>query len=112
MSECKYDVVALGDAMVSFSPPGVLRLEQAMQLDRASIFRLIFHPGFTTATTVSEHAGRGSCHFDLPTYAKFAMFMSPLVEQDVYGRYLQVDLLEQREHFVALRIGAKGLRSS
>ena len=30
-----------------------------MQLDRASIFRLIFHPGCTTATTVSEHAGRG-----------------------------------------------------
>jgi two-component system chemotaxis sensor kinase CheA len=30
-----------------------------MQLDRASIFRLIFQPGFTTAATVSEHAGRG-----------------------------------------------------
>jgi HPt (histidine-containing phosphotransfer) domain-containing protein len=38
---------------------GLLKPEQAMQLDRASIFRLIFHPGFTTATTVSEHAGRG-----------------------------------------------------
>jgi hypothetical protein len=33
----------------------------------------------------SEHAGRGSCHFDLEGYAKFAMFMSPLVEQDNYG---------------------------
>ncbi|MFO1401042.1 MAG: ATP-binding protein [Steroidobacteraceae bacterium] len=38
---------------------GLLKPEQAMKLDRASIFRLIFHPGFTTATTVSEHAGRG-----------------------------------------------------
>lgn len=38
---------------------GLLKPEQAMQLDRTSIFRLIFHPGFTTATTVSEHAGRG-----------------------------------------------------
>ena len=27
------DVVALGDAMVSFSPPGMLRLEQAAQLE-------------------------------------------------------------------------------
>ncbi len=33
----------------------------------------------------NEHAGRGSCHFDLEGYAKFAMFMSPLVEQDHYG---------------------------
>jgi len=38
---------------------GLLKPEQAMQLDRASIFRLIFQPGFTTASTVSEHAGRG-----------------------------------------------------
>jgi signal transduction histidine kinase len=38
---------------------GLLKPEQAMQLDRASIFRLIFQPGFTTATTISEHAGRG-----------------------------------------------------
>jgi 2-dehydro-3-deoxygluconokinase len=28
-----YDVVAIGDAMVSFSPPGVQRLEQATQLE-------------------------------------------------------------------------------
>jgi hypothetical protein len=38
---------------------GLLKPEQVMQLDRASIFRLIFQPGFTTASTVSEHAGRG-----------------------------------------------------
>lgn len=38
---------------------GLLKPEQAMQLDRASIFRLIFQPGFTTASTVTEHAGRG-----------------------------------------------------
>lgn len=38
---------------------GLLKPQQAMQLDRASIFRLIFQPGFTTAATVSEHAGRG-----------------------------------------------------
>jgi two-component system chemotaxis sensor kinase CheA len=38
---------------------GLLKPEQAMQLNRASIFRLIFQPGFTTATTVTEHAGRG-----------------------------------------------------
>ncbi|MCX6878902.1 MAG: DUF2341 domain-containing protein [Verrucomicrobia bacterium] len=39
----------------------------------------------STIGAASEHAGRGSCHFDLPTYAKFGMYMSPLVEQDVYG---------------------------
>lgn len=33
MSEPRMDVVALGDAMVSFSPPGLLRLEQAGQLE-------------------------------------------------------------------------------
>ncbi len=31
------------------------------------------------------HAGRGACHFDLDGYARFAMFMSPLVEVDNYG---------------------------
>jgi hypothetical protein len=39
----------------------------------------------STIGAASEHAGRGSCHFDLATYAKFAIFMSPLVEQDIYG---------------------------
>jgi hypothetical protein len=33
----------------------------------------------------NEHAGRGSCHFALEDYAKFARFMCPLVEQDIYG---------------------------
>jgi 2-dehydro-3-deoxygluconokinase len=31
--EPEFDVVGLGDAMVSFSPPGLLRLEQATQLE-------------------------------------------------------------------------------
>jgi alpha-L-fucosidase len=39
----------------------------------------------STVGAASEHAGRGSCHFDLVGYAKFAAFMSPLVEQDAYG---------------------------
>jgi len=39
----------------------------------------------TTVGAASEHAGRGSCHFDLEGYAMFARFMSPLVEQDIYG---------------------------
>jgi 2-dehydro-3-deoxygluconokinase len=33
MQELSVDVIALGDAMVSFSPPGLLRLEQAAQLE-------------------------------------------------------------------------------
>ena len=39
----------------------------------------------STIGAAGEHAGRGSCHFDLEDYAKFARFMSPLVEQDNYG---------------------------
>jgi len=39
----------------------------------------------STVGAASEHAGRGSCHFDLEGYAQFARFMSPLVEQDNYG---------------------------
>ncbi|MCF7732400.1 MAG: DUF2341 domain-containing protein [Akkermansiaceae bacterium] len=39
----------------------------------------------STVGAASEHAGRGACHFDLAGYAKFAAFMSPLVEQDHYG---------------------------
>ncbi len=39
----------------------------------------------STVGAASEHAGRGSCHFDLAGYAQFAHFMSPLVEQDNYG---------------------------
>jgi hypothetical protein len=38
---------------------GLLKPEQAVQVDRSAIFRLIFQPGFTTAERVSEHAGRG-----------------------------------------------------
>jgi 2-dehydro-3-deoxygluconokinase len=33
MSETKLDVVGLGDALVSFSPPGVLRLEQSVVME-------------------------------------------------------------------------------
>lgn len=32
---------------------------QAVQMDRAAVFRLIFMPGFSTATRAGEHAGRG-----------------------------------------------------
>jgi hypothetical protein len=39
----------------------------------------------STIGAASEHAGRGACHFDLAGYAKFAAFMSPLVEIDHYG---------------------------
>ncbi len=39
----------------------------------------------STIGAASEHAGRGSCHFDLAGYAKFAEFLCPLVEQDNYG---------------------------
>jgi hypothetical protein len=39
----------------------------------------------STIGAASEHAGRGSCHFDLEGYAKFARFMCPLVEMDNYG---------------------------
>jgi alpha-L-fucosidase len=39
----------------------------------------------STIGIASPHAGRGACHFDLDGYARFAMFMSPLVEVDNYG---------------------------
>ena len=39
----------------------------------------------STLGAANAHAGRGSCHFDLPTYAKFAGDLCPLVEQDIYG---------------------------
>ncbi len=38
---------------------GVLNPQQAAGLDRGSIYRLIFRPGFSTEDEVSEHAGRG-----------------------------------------------------
>jgi len=38
---------------------GLVRPEDAAALDRATACRLIFQPGFSTATEVSEHAGRG-----------------------------------------------------
>ncbi len=37
----------------------LLSPQQALTLDWASIYRLIFEPGFSTADAVSEHAGRG-----------------------------------------------------
>ncbi len=37
----------------------LLSPHQALTLDWANIYRLIFEPGFTTADAVSEHAGRG-----------------------------------------------------
>jgi chemosensory pili system protein ChpA (sensor histidine kinase/response regulator) len=30
-----------------------------MSLERAAVYKLIFQPGFSTASEVSEHAGRG-----------------------------------------------------
>jgi len=39
----------------------------------------------STVGIAGPHAGRGSCHFDLEGYARFAMFMSPLVELDNYA---------------------------
>jgi hypothetical protein len=39
----------------------------------------------STVGIAGPHAGRGACHFDLEGYARFAMFMSPLVEVDDYG---------------------------
>jgi signal transduction histidine kinase len=38
---------------------GLIRPQQAANLDRNAVYRLIFQPGFSTAETVSEHAGRG-----------------------------------------------------
>jgi chemotaxis protein histidine kinase CheA len=38
---------------------GLVRPEQAASMDRAAAFRLIFAPGFSTANTVTDHAGRG-----------------------------------------------------
>jgi signal transduction histidine kinase len=38
---------------------GLLRPQQAATMDRMAAYRLIFQPGFSTAETVSEHAGRG-----------------------------------------------------
>lgn len=37
----------------------LVRPQQAVAMDRAAVLRLIFHPGFSTANSVSEHAGRG-----------------------------------------------------
>jgi signal transduction histidine kinase len=37
----------------------LLSPQQALALDWANIYRLIFQPGFSTAAEVSEHAGRG-----------------------------------------------------
>ena len=39
----------------------------------------------STVGAANEHAGRGAAHFDLSTYGKFAMYLCPLVEQDIYG---------------------------
>ena len=39
----------------------------------------------STIGAAGPHAGRGSCHFDLDTYALFANYMTPLVEMDNYG---------------------------
>jgi hypothetical protein len=39
----------------------------------------------STVGIAGPHAGRGACHFDLEGYARFALFMSPLVEADNCG---------------------------
>ena len=38
---------------------GMIKPQQAMTLERAAVYKLIFHAGFSTAESVSEHAGRG-----------------------------------------------------
>lgn len=38
---------------------GMVKPQQAMTLERAAVYKLIFQPGFSTAAEVSEHAGRG-----------------------------------------------------
>jgi two-component system chemotaxis sensor kinase CheA len=38
---------------------GMVKPAQAMTLERAAVYKLIFQPGFSTASEVSEHAGRG-----------------------------------------------------
>ena len=38
---------------------GLVKPEQAASMDRAAAFRLIFTPGFSTVSTVTDHAGRG-----------------------------------------------------
>jgi two-component system chemotaxis sensor kinase CheA len=38
---------------------GMVKPAQAMTLERAAVYKLIFQPGFSTANEVSEHAGRG-----------------------------------------------------
>lgn len=38
---------------------GMVKPQQAMSLERAAVYKLIFQPGFSTAAEVSEHAGRG-----------------------------------------------------
>jgi signal transduction histidine kinase len=38
---------------------GLLDAEQAAQLNQSGAYRMIFQPGFSTATEVTEHAGRG-----------------------------------------------------
>ena len=38
---------------------GIVKPQQAMTLERAAVYKLIFQAGFSTADSVSEHAGRG-----------------------------------------------------
>jgi chemotaxis protein histidine kinase CheA len=38
---------------------GLIDAQQAATLDRSGAFRLLFQPGFSTATEVTEHGGRG-----------------------------------------------------
>lgn len=38
---------------------GMIKPQQAMTLERAAVYKLIFQAGFSTAESVSEHAGRG-----------------------------------------------------
>jgi two-component system chemotaxis sensor kinase CheA len=38
---------------------GLLSPQQAVTLERAAVYKLIFQPGFSTTDEVSEHAGRG-----------------------------------------------------
>jgi len=40
----------------------------------------------STLGVISKSSGRGLCHFDMEGYAQLAQLMSPVVEQDHYGR--------------------------
>jgi hypothetical protein len=64
------------------TPAGDMLLEMQRTLpDLYSNMRIM-----STLGIVSQSSGRGLCHFDMEGYAQIAGLMSPLLEQDNYGR--------------------------